>query len=241
MTKKRAAKKSTKPKSSPPGIVPGLLAPRVVPLSELVHDPRNARTHDERNLAAIEGSLRRFGQHRSFVAHARADGKLVVRIGNGMLEAMRRLGWTEAAVVVVEEGEAEAVARAIADNRAGELAIWDDRVLAELLRDLPKDVLPATGFDAADLDAMLRSLEAEKGEPVDAETAWRGMPEFAQDDLTPHRTLHVHFASDADVEVFAKLVRQSVTDKTRFLWFPPAPIGRMTDKRFEDEASARGA
>lgn len=157
----RRTRKVEKRRKAPTGVVPGLLAPEVLPLDDLVSDPRNARRHDERNLRSIEGSLRRFGQHRAFVGHRTADGKVLVRIGNGMLEAMRRLGWKEAAVVVVEESETDAVARAIADNRAGELAVWDDEVLAALLRDLPEDVLPATGFDATDLDAMLRSLEAE--------------------------------------------------------------------------------
>lgn len=158
MPKRRAASPETATETRP-RVRPELLKPQLVALDMLTPDPRNARQHDDANLDAIAKSLARFGQHRPLVAHAR-DGRLVVRIGNGTLEAMRRLGWSEAAVVVVEEDEADAVARAIADNRSAELATWDDGVLASLLREMPEDLLPASGFDSADLDALLASLEA---------------------------------------------------------------------------------
>ena len=51
---------------------------KVVPISSLVLDPANARKHDEKNLAAIKGSLARFGQQKPVVV----DQKGVV-IGKG--------------------------------------------------------------------------------------------------------------------------------------------------------------
>lgn len=66
--------------------------------------------------------------------------------------------------------------------------------------------------------------------------AWQGMPEFVQDDLTPLKSVIVHFANEADMRAFAKLIDQVVTLRTQSLWFPPAEIGRYSNKRYIDES-----
>lgn len=104
-----------------------------VPLKELVPDDRNARTHNKRNLQEIVRSLEAFGQHRAFVVQR---GTNKVLIGNGMLEAMRQLGWTEADVFYVDDDDEMAVRRALADNRTAELADWDMNTLGELFSEL---------------------------------------------------------------------------------------------------------
>lgn len=96
---------------------------------ELLHDPGNVRTHDERNLRAIKASLARFGQQKPIVI--RPDG--VVVAGNGTLAAARELGWETLTCVVTELEGPEAVAFAIADNRTAELAAWDDSGLLAVL------------------------------------------------------------------------------------------------------------
>ena len=54
---------------------------------------------------------------------------------------------------------------------------------------------------------------------VDFEEAWEGMPEFEN---TPKatRSLLVHFETDEDVESFCTLIDQSITDKTKYIWYP---------------------
>ena len=124
-----------------------------VPIAGLKLDPRNARSHDERNLEVIARSLERFGQDQPLVV--RKTGKVVLK-GNGRLGAARNLGWTHMAVVVVEDDKAEAVARAIADNRSAELAAWDLTVLADHLEALraDADLMLSTGFVEADLEVL---------------------------------------------------------------------------------------
>ena len=94
-----------------------------VPVADLHLDPANARRHGDRNVEAIAASLSRWGQRAPLVVQR--DG-MVVRAGNGRLEAAKRLGWTHVAALVVDEGSVEATAFAIADNRTAELAEWDD-------------------------------------------------------------------------------------------------------------------
>jgi hypothetical protein len=54
---------------------------------------------------------------------------------------------------------------------------------------------------------------------------WRGMPEFIQDDLTPFKTIHVHFDNQEHVDRFAELVGQRITPKTRYIWYPRVEKG----------------
>ena len=69
------------------------------------------------------------------------------------------------------------------------------------------------------------------------EEAWRGMPEFAQEDLAPWKSIYVHFESREDMERFAKLVKQKIGLNTRSIWYPEAEIGRMTTKRYVDSGT----
>lgn len=66
----------------------------------------------------------------------------------------------------------------------------------------------------------------------DWERHWRGMPEFVQEDLEPFKSIQVHFSSPLDMEAFAKLVGQTITPRTRSVWFPEAEIMRYVDKQY---------
>ncbi len=147
-----------------------------IAIDELVQDPANARKHPKRNTDATRASLTRFGAARSIVV----DGKGVVRAGNATVEAAKAAGIDKARVidahgdeliVVRRKGwsDTEATAYAIADNRTGELAEWDEDVLGPTLEQLRLD--PdidelVTGFDVAEIDALIRGNghEAEQDE-----------------------------------------------------------------------------
>ena len=65
---------------------------------------------------------------------------------------------------------------------------------------------------------------------------WRDMPEFSHEDLTPEKSIIVHFACQEDRDAFAKLVGQTITYKTQSLWYPKAEIDRMVTKLYVDES-----
>jgi DNA modification methylase len=141
-----------------------------VPIGSVQFDPANVRRHGEKNLDAIKASLSRFGQQKPIVVDA--DG--IVRAGNGTLMAAKALGWPEVTIVRTSLKGAEATAYAIADNRTAELAEWDDDGLAQTLAALQiedEELAKATGFDDADIDAMLAPDEVTEDEvpepPVD--------------------------------------------------------------------------
>lgn len=123
-----------KKKPSPPRVeldwIVESLRPLAEPVERLELDPRNARKHDEANLAAIAASLKRFGQRRPIVVN-RVNGQ--IEAGNGTLLAARQLGWTHLAVVWVEDDPSSQTGFSLADNRTAELARWDQEMLQELL------------------------------------------------------------------------------------------------------------
>jgi DNA modification methylase len=130
-------------------------------ISSLSFDTTNARRHDAKNLASIEGSLRLFGQRKPIVV----TGANVVVAGNGTLEAAKSLGWTEISVVRIPiDWTAEQVkAYALADNRTAELAEWDAKVLADQLIELD-----AVGWDVAEFgfDALEPPINLNEDEPL---------------------------------------------------------------------------
>lgn len=151
------------------------LRPLAVAVSKLKPDPKNVRTHSERNIRAVMASLKRYGQRKPIVALK--AGTIVA--GNGTFEAAKRLAagskelgldadprWLQVAVSRFESKE-DAVAYAIADNKTAELADWDYEGLAEQLRDMDEDLRGYTGFAPHEIEPLLAAeWEPPKVEPL---------------------------------------------------------------------------
>ena len=148
----------------------------LVAISSLSLDPANVRKHPEKNIQSIIASLKRFGQQKPIVV----DANGIVRAGNGTLMVAQQLGYTEIAIVRSPLKGSEATAYAIADNRTAELAEWDEGSLAEQLAALQiedEELALATGFDEADIDALLAPdevIEDEVPEPPAVAITKRG-------------------------------------------------------------------
>jgi hypothetical protein len=67
------------------------------------------------------------------------------------------------------------------------------------------------------------------------ETEWRGMPEFNQPDNGAFRQIIISFDDQEGVDNFAALIGQSLTKKTKSLWFPPRPTNKVVDLFYFDE------
>ena len=136
------------------------------PLDRLIPHARNARTHSEAQVAQIAGSIAEFG----FVNPVLVGDDGVIVAGHGRVLAARKLGLSEAPVIVLAHlSPTQRRALMIADNRIADNAGWDDEMLAaELaaLRDEDVD-LGLLGFDEAELDRLLEG-SAEENEDADA-------------------------------------------------------------------------
>lgn len=109
----------------------------------------------------------------------------------------------------------------------------DAKTLAEapLANPMEHDVLPTSTEETA-AQATLFDLH-DWWEPY-----WQGMPEFDQHDLSAFCSLTVNFACEADLQDFAALIEQKLTNKTRSVWHPTAEIGRYANKRYISHADA---
>jgi hypothetical protein len=121
-------------------------------IADLTPDPQNARQHDDKNVKAIMGSLKEFGQRKPIVITESG----VIVAGNGTVQAAKRLGWTdiEAVRVPADWTPDQVKAFALADNRTAELATWDIHVLDEQLWELEE-----LGVDVKELGFESRMVE----------------------------------------------------------------------------------
>lgn len=160
------------------------LRPLAVPIAEISPDPANRRVHGDKNIRAIMASLRRFGQRRPAVVNVDPEGgAMITEAGAGLLEAARRLKFTHLAVVRVQDDPITARDFGIADNRAAELATWDDRALLNDLQSLDPLERELLAFDDRDLTRLLRRVEG-KGNTPDT-------PADTSPQLDAHRSFRV--------------------------------------------------
>jgi DNA modification methylase len=144
------------------------------PLDRLIPYARNARTHDDDQIAQIAASIVEFGWTNPILVDA--EGGLVA--GHGRLLAARKLGLVTVPVVVLDHlTPAQRRAYVIADNKLALNAGWNEELLAAELHALNGEGfdLALTGFRETELDALMAPLD-------DAESA-EGAGEDAADDM----------------------------------------------------------
>ena len=128
--------------------------------SRLKPSPVNPRLHTKKQVRQIAASIKNFG----FNVPVLIDRDDKVITGHGQLLACAELGWTEVPTLCLDHlTAAQAGAFMIADNRLTEIAAWDDRLLAQQLKELSLlgldfDVT-ITGFEVAEIDLRIASLE----------------------------------------------------------------------------------
>ena len=129
-----------------------------VPLARLIPYARNARTHDDEQVAKIAASIVEFGWLNPVLVD---DGGNVIA-GHGRLLAAQKLGLEFIPVIRASHlTPAQVQAYRLVDNRLAELSGWDDVLLSgelHALNDLGFD-LSLAGFDEADFDRLMAPLE----------------------------------------------------------------------------------
>ena len=139
-------------------------------IDELRPDPANPRRHSKKQIRQIAHSIKVFG----FNVPMLIDRDNNVVAGHGRLEACRGLGWSRVPTLCLDHlTAAQARAFMIADNRLTEISSWDDRLLAQQLKDLSLIGLDFSieviGFEMGEIDLRIASLEdpTEDSDPAD--------------------------------------------------------------------------
>jgi DNA methylase/ParB-like nuclease domain len=181
-------------------------------LPTLILDPHNPRHHSPRQIRQIARSIQAFG----FAIPILVDRNNRIVGGHGRYLAAQSLGLTEVPVIRLEHlTEAQAKALRIADNRLTETSIWDDRLLAESLRELSElDLdfsLEATGFEMGEIDLRIEGLTADAAgsdSPDDALPPQLGQPSVSRrGDLWLLRQHRVYCNSALEQRAFDELMQ----------------------------------
>jgi DNA modification methylase len=133
-------------------------------------NPRNARTHDRRQIDQIAASINAFGYTNPILV----DEADMIIAGHGRLAAARQLGLSEIPVIrIAHLSDPQKRALMLADNKIALNAGWDMEILAAELAELSSMELDLdidlTGFEMGEIDVILESPGGKGGDQ--AETA----------------------------------------------------------------------
>lgn len=121
----------------------------------------NAKIHTEYQVDLITKSIEQFG----FINPVLIDENKNVIAGHGRIEAAKKLNMQEVPTITIEGlSDDERKAYILADNKLSELAEWDNKLIAQELKDL-QDLgfnTEVTGFSAEDIDFSFLDEKKEK-------------------------------------------------------------------------------
>lgn len=195
-----------------------------VPIGLLKPHPRNYRKHPEDQIKHLEHSLREQGWYRNVVT---AEDYTILA-GHGITRAAQNLSLTEVPIVrlPISQDSPEALKLLVADNELVRFAEADDRVLAEILKEIatpdPARLL-GTGWDMMKLTNFAFVTRAEIKE-IDHAAEWAGMPEF--DSGKKAVLMTISFPSEEARELFAKNAGVAIVKRQGMVWsatWPPEP------------------
>lgn len=152
-------------------------------VKDLKFDPKNARTHTEKNISMLVDGVQEVGMGRSILIDA--EGEIIA--GNGVVEGATAAGITKVRVIETDGTEIIAVRRsdlkgkkktrmALLDNRAQEVGGgWNSSVLKDLAHDDPSQLKGL--WNEEELEFLLNKKLDTEADPISPESANNMPPE----------------------------------------------------------------
>ena len=190
-------------------------------VDELTFDPDNANKGTQRGEGALDRSISRNGVGRSILI----DKNGVIIAGNKTAQKAAELGIDHVEVVQTTGNTVVAVQRTdldlMNDSQARELAYADNRV-SELSLDWNAEQMLKDSQEGVDFDALFFDWELDQkfDQKLPEESDFGGMESPNEDDAQAEFVIHVHLENRDDLDRFAELVGQTITERTRYLWYP---------------------
>jgi DNA modification methylase len=195
------------------GAAAGAVAAEWVATERLLPWVKNPRKNDDA-VARVAESIKRFGFGNPILAR-RENGEVIA--GHTRLKAALQLGLLAVPVRYLDLAEAEAHLLAMADNKLGEIATWNDDAVSEILSEYSEQDRVLAGF--------LEPLQLPSIEPLDGDDdADLEPPEHPVSvpgevyELGPHRLV---CGSSTDADSWRALMGE---DKAQAVWTDP-PYG----------------
>jgi hypothetical protein len=199
-------------------------------LSDFKPTKRNSNRHTAPGMDSLEKSMGQVGYFEPMTAAA--DGEIIS--GDARLEVSARVFGEDDVIIVEHDGTKPIIGVRTdipnaEDERAKQIhyaanmtaAINLDLDPQIVIEDLEAGLdLSNVGISPLDLAGLMPSPSLDPTDPAnDPNKEWEGMPEF-ENEPKAIRTLYIHFATNEDINAFAQLIKQRITDKTKSLWYP---------------------
>ena len=194
------------------------------PIKQFTTHPKNVRQGD---VGAITQSLQSHGQYRPIVVQ-KSTGHILA--GNHTYLAAKSLGWEQVAATFVDCDDEQAIKILLVDNRANDLAMYDDRALADVLKDLAASETGLDGslFTGDDLDDLLFRLEGTLGEAYVGGSLGELKADYEQRD-TRTMLFPLTLAEYTDMAAKLKALREEYGEDDN-----SALLKRLVDAAYED-------
>lgn len=143
------------------------------PIEKLIPHPKNPNTHDDRQIGKLRHLIRTHGYAKGSVVYQLSTGYILA--GHGIVEALKKEGYTHVDTVELDIDDAKAESFMIADNKIASDSVIDDSSLQQLITQLSEQDVPSLnfGFDGKDLEDLASRILANSGgytpEPQDDE------------------------------------------------------------------------
>jgi hypothetical protein len=177
------------------------------------------------NVELIAESLRNYGQYKPITVNKRDK---TILAGNHTYQAAYKLGWKYIDVVFVDVDEQTAAKIVAIDNRTTDLSEYDNKILLDLLKELPD--LDGSGYDQTDLDDLKALLEEA------ARPALTGFPELNKGETGQSGVLQAPTLDEYRMRYSEKATRMLIADypNDTFVWL----MDKLTAYRKEHNLSA---
>jgi len=205
---------------------------KYIKVEEIKPYENNPRKNDDAVKIVVK-SINEFGFRNPIIL----DKNNEIIAGHTRYKAAKQLKYEEVPVLYADNLTPEQVkAFRIMDNKSQEHALWDyDLLKTEMfeLKDNNYD-LDLTGFSDHEINFFSEDEDKRANNPYEE---WRksGNIEYHNEDKTGFRTLLVHFPDEASITSFAELVNQTITDKTKFIWYPKQADDKVAKLKYEEK------
>lgn len=200
-------------------------------IDELVPYKYNPRKNDSA-VKIVQKSIEEYG----FNVPILIDKDNVIIAGHTRFLASKNLGLKKVPVMRIEHlNERQVKAFRIMDNKSQEFSMWDYDLLKHEIFELKDDNWnpDLVGFTQEEINFFNPETD---GPANDSYLEWRksGGMDYGNEDKSAFKTILLHFTCEEDIESFAKLIKQTITNKTKYLWYPKQPEDKVADIKYVD-------
>ncbi len=204
----------------------------MIPISEIIPYEKNPRKNDKA-VDVVAKSITEFGFKQPIVM----DKNNVIVVGHTRFKAAQKIGMQEVPIVWADElTEAQVKAYRIMDNKSNEYSYWNYDILKQEILDLKnfKIDIGLTGFTEEEINFFNPDTDKPSNNPYEE---WRksGTLDYENADKMGYKTILLHFKEAKDCKAFSELLNQTITEKTKYLWYPQQAIDKVSDLTYEEQ------